>query len=219
MHYFKLFAIVAAVTVAGLSGCGGGSDGPPPPPPSYTTQILSDPALDGDIQDTSPFTVTQGMNANVQSVFAGISPADSTEYRTVLNFHLDGAGGVPGNAIIDSAFLDIFINSLQPGSASLPIRVELLSFQPPTLIPDDFDVTPSLAFVLAAPDFTLTDVGTNASIDVTALMQKAQDLGLVDFQIRIMEDLGPAIVGLLEINDSTGSDRTQHAPQLTVTYF
>lgn len=219
MNHFKILAIIMTCTVAGLSGCGG--DGSHGPPPSFTTQILSDPAFDGDIQQVSPttYTITQGMSATVQSVFAGIDPATSIEYRTVLDFHLGGAGGVPANAIIDSAFLDIFINSLQPATASLPIRIELVSFQPPTLIADDFDTTPSLAFVLASPNFMLSDVGTNASVDVTALMEKAQSLGLVDFQIRIMEDLGPAITGLLEINDSTGTDRAQRAPQLTVTYF
>ncbi len=219
MTEFKTLAIVVACSIACLTGCGGNSDGPPP---SFTTQISSDPAFDGDIQLTpdGSYLVTQRMSPTVQSVFAGIDSA-GTESRAFLDFHLGGAVGVPGNAIIDSAFLDIFINSLQPGTASLPIRVELVSFQPPTLLGTDYDRTqqPPLAFVLAAPDFNRSDVGTNASIDVTALMERAQNLGLVDFQIRIMEDLGPAITGLLEINDSTASDRGQYAPQLTVTYF
>jgi hypothetical protein len=34
-----------------------------------------------------------------------------------------------------------------------------------------------------------------------------------------MEDLGPAIVGLMEINDTTGANRSLRAPVLTVTYF
>jgi hypothetical protein len=44
-------------------------------------------------------------------------------------------------------------------------------------------------------------------------------LGLVDFQVRILEDLGPAIPGLIEINDTTASNRSPFAPQLTVTCF
>jgi hypothetical protein len=62
-------------------------------------------------------------------------------------------------------------------------------------------------------------VGTNVAIEVTSLMIEAQRLGLLDFQLRIMEDLGQAIPILVEINDSTGVDRGSLAPLLTVTYF
>jgi hypothetical protein len=73
--------------------------------------------------------------------------------------------------------------------------------------------------VRAAPPFTQADVGTNVSIDVTSLMVQAQQMGLTDFQVRILEDLGPAIPGLIEINDTTGVNRASLAPVLTVTYF
>ena len=56
-------------------------------------------------------------------------------------------------------------------------------------------------------------------VDVTALMVEAQRRGLVDFQVRIMEDLGPAIPVLMVIDDSTGANRPSRAPLLTVTYF
>jgi hypothetical protein len=56
------------------------------------------------------------------------------------------------------------------------------------------------------------------SVDVTPLMIRAQQLGLVDFQVRILEDLGPAVLTLVEINDSTASDRRSRAPLLTVTF-
>jgi hypothetical protein len=222
MHYLRIFAIVFACAATSLSGCGGGGGGSSPPP-AITTQILSDSGFDGDIQQTSQttYTVTQGMSATVQSIFAGIDPASLTEFRAFLDFPLTGTGGVPGNARIESAFLDIYINSLQPSTATLPILIELVSFQPPTLIGTDFDRTlqPPLAYVRASPPFTLADVGTNVSIDVTSMMVEAQQRGLVDFQVRIMEDLGPAIPGLIEINDTTGANRALHAPQLTVTYF
>jgi hypothetical protein len=184
-------------------------------------QIASDPGIDGDIQETSPttFTVTQGMT--VQSVFAGIDPATLNEFRAFLDFPLGGASGLPATANIDSAFLDIYINSLQPSGTTLPILIELVNYQPPTLLETDFDRRrqPPLAYVRVNPSFTLSDVGTNISIDVTLLMIQAQELGLVDFQLRILEDLGPAIPGLLEINDTTGSNRGSLAPLLTVTYF
>ena len=222
MRYLRPFAIVIACVAMSLTGCGGGDSGIGPPP-AVTTQILSDSGFDGDIQQTSPgtFTVTQGMSPGVQSVFAGIDPATLTEFRAFLDFPLSGAGGVPGNATIESAFLDIYIDSLQPSTAAIPILIELVSFQPPTLLETDFDrgLQPPLAYVRATPPFTQADVGTNVSIDVTSLMVQAQQMGLTDFQVRIMEDLGPAIPGLIEINDTTGVNRALHAPELTVTYF
>jgi hypothetical protein len=160
------------------------------------------------------------MSPTVQSVFAGIDPVTRAEYRAFLDFPLTGAGGVPGNAIIDSAFLDIHIDSLQPTIGTLPILIELVSIQPPTLLGTDFDRTlqPPLASVVVNPPITQADVGTNVSIDVTPLMVAAQNLGLVDFQVRILEDLvgGPI---LLEIDDTTGASRNTFAPLLTVTYF
>jgi hypothetical protein len=221
MRYLRTFAIFVACVAISLTGCGGGDSGGGPPP-AITTQILSDSGFDGDIQQTSPgaFTVTQGMSPSVQNVFAGIDPATLTEFRAFLDFPLSGAGGVPGNAIIESAFLDIYINSLQPSTATIPILIELVSFQPPTLLGTDFDPTlqPPLAYVRVAPPFTQADVGTNVSIDVTPLMVQAQQMGLTDFQVRIMQDL-PPIPGLIEIDDTTGVNRALQAPVLTVTYF
>lgn len=222
MSYLRPFAIIIACAAIGLTGCGGGDSGNNPPPANIT-QILSDPAFDGDIQQTSlsTFTVTQGMSPSVQSVLAGIDPTTLTEFRAFLDFPLAGAGGVPGNAMIESAFLDIYINSLQPSTATLPILIELVAFQPPTLLETDFDrnLQPPLAYVRVAPPFTQADVGTNVSIDVTSLMVQAQQMGLIDFQVRIMEDLAPAISGLIEIDDTTGANRASFAPMLTVSYF
>jgi hypothetical protein len=134
---------------------------------------------------------------------------------------LTGSGGVPGNASIDSAFLEVYIDDLQPISGQLPIRVDLVAFQPPTLIQSDFDRTqqPALASVIVSPNISSTDVGKFVPIDVTPLMLEAQRQGLVDFQVRIMEDLGPAISVLMVIDDSTGANRATRAPLLTVTYF
>ena len=221
MIYLRTLTLPIALAAL-LAGCGGGDGGNAPPPPSFTTQISSDPAFDGDIQQTSPgsFVVTQGMSATVQSVFAGIDPASQTEYRAFLDFPLGGAGGIPPNAVIESASLDIFVNSLDPTTGSLPLLIELVSFQPPTLIASDFDRTaqPALAYISVNPPFTQTDVGTNVSIDVTALMVEVQNRGLNDFQVRLLEQ-GPSIPTLMEINDTTGADRPTRAPVLTVTYF
>ena len=214
--------IATAFAALILAGCGGGYGGNSAPP-TITAQILSDPGFDGDIEQTSAssFTVTQGMSPSVQSALAGIDPVTLTEFRAFLDFPLTGPGGVPGNAIIDSASLDIFIDNLQPITGRIPILIELVSFQPPTLLGTDFDRTiqPPLAFTRIVPPISQADIGTNVTIDVTPLMVEAQRLGLADFQVRIMEDLGPPIPVLIEINDTTGVNRGFHAPQLTVTYF
>jgi hypothetical protein len=222
MNSLKGLTLVLACTAFALAGCGGG-DGGRGPPRIVTTQIQSDPAFDGDIQQIAPssYVVTQGMSPTVQSVFAGIDPASSTEYRTFLDFPLTGPGGVPGRANIDSAFLDIYIIGLRPNVGTIPIRIDLVSFQPPTLIGTDFDrgIQPALASLVISPPISQADVGTNVSIDVTNLMMTAQNLGLLDFQLRILQDLGPGVLILMEIDDSTGADRGQFAPLLTVNYF
>lgn len=214
---YRRLVIVALSLV--LTACGGGDDGPPP---SYTTQIFSNPVYDGDIAQTSPDTyeVTQGMGPTVQSVFAGIDPRSSSEYRAFVDFPLGGPGGVPADAIIDGAYLHIYANSLTPINGSLPLRIELVAFQPPTLFPTDFDETaqPAIAYIQVSPSILGSDVGTDISIDVTPLLVEAQRSNLIDFQLRIMEDLGPAIPVLLEISDTTGPNRADLAPLLTVTY-
>jgi hypothetical protein len=223
MMQFRAVLLIACAAMS-VSSCGGGGghDGGGSPRPAITTQIISDPVYDGDIQEISPatFVVTQGMTASVQSVFAGIDPVTLTEYRAFLDFPLTGATGIPTNAMIESASLDIYINNILPANGTLPILIELVSVPPP-LIPSDFDRTaqPPLAFTRVAPPFNGSDIGTNVSIDITSLVVHAQLLGLNDFQVRIMEDLGPAIPVLMEINDTTGPDRARHGPLLTVTYF
>jgi hypothetical protein len=219
----NVMQVAVAISVVGallcLAGCGGNGDGVPP---QVVTQILSDPRFDGDIEKTSStsYTVTQGMSSSVQSVFAGIDPTAGSEFRAFLDFPLSGSGGVPGDAIIDSAFLEVLIDNVIPSNGSVPIRVELVAFQPPTLIATDFDrvALPPLGAVLVSGNVTAADIGHFVAVDVTPLMTQAQQLSLVDFQVRIMEDLGPPIFTLTEIDDSTAADRPQRAPLLTVTY-
>jgi hypothetical protein len=214
----RTMAVAMMGALLGLAGCGGGDNRMAP---QFTAQILSDPGFDGDIEQASGgYVVTQGMSPNVQSVFAGIDPVAQTEFRAFLDFPLSGSGGVPGDAFIDSAFLEFFVDDLQPGNGSVPIRVELVSFQPPNLIGTDFDRTiqPPLAAVVVTGEVNGADVGHFVPVDVTSLMIQAQQLGLVDFQVRVMEDLGPAIYTLMVIDDTTGANRQSRAPLLTVTY-
>ena len=193
--------------------------------PTFVTQILSNPTFDGDIELSSSdvFTVTQGSNTG-GSVFAGINPTTFAEFRAFLDFPLTGAGGVPGNAVIVSATLDIVINSIlpQPLIGTIPIRIDLVSFQPPTLVETDFNlmIQPALAITTIAPPISQADLGQHVFVDVTSLMVEAQRLGLPDFQIRILEDFGIVSAGLIEINDTTDpATRGLFAPLLQVEYF
>lgn len=221
----RMFLAIAMVfTGLALAGCGGdGGVINSSTPPTTITQILSDPAFDGDIVRnslTNDFTVTQG---NTQSVFAGTDPATGDEYRAFLDFPLTGGGGVPSNAVIVSAFLDIVINNIfpQPLTGTIPIRIDLVYFQPPTLVGTDFDRTiqPALMTTTIIPPISQADFGNHVTIDVTSLMTEAQRFGLANFQVRILEDLGAVSPGIIEINDTTGSNRGLLAPLLQVEYF
>ncbi|RII25623.1 MAG: hypothetical protein CXR31_13695 [Geobacter sp.] len=213
-----LVALMMAMILP-LAGCGGHDN--PPPPPLQTTQILSDPVYDGDIYQNNLFvpptyTITQGMTLNppVQSVLAGIDTGG--EYRAFLDFYLGGTAGVPLNAGIDSAFLDMFVTSNVAGS--IPITIDLVSFQPPTLQYTDFDRA-----ILGAWTFTTLNIFINqanvaqkVTIDVTPLMAEAQRQGFPDFQVRML-----CGAGIIEIDDPTDPtvDRGLYAPLLQVTYF
>jgi|SRR4051812_3579969 hypothetical protein len=216
--FFKLLRLAAVASVLVIAGCGGGGD-TNDQPDILQTQILSDSGFDGYIEQTGPASaaVTQGMGPNVQSVWAGIDPDTGDELRAFLHFPLSS---VPSHARIDSAFLEVFIDELDPSGAVVPVRVELVSFQQPMLA-TDFDRTaqPPLAFVTVSPRLGPSDVGKYVPIDVTPLMVEAQRRGLADFQVRIMEDLGPPISGLFAIDDTTGTNRGKAAPLLTVNYF
>jgi len=217
-----LFAIILVLISLSLVGCGGGDSSSSPPP--FVTQILSNPVYDGDIsQDVTGTTVAITQAVNTQNVLAGIDPASLIEYRAFLDFPLSGAGGVPLNAVIVSATLDIFINNIipYPLSGTIPIRIDLVSFQPPILIGTDFDRTiqPALMTKTINPPISQTDFGQHILIDVTQFMIEVQRLQLPDFQVRILEDLGIVEPGIIEINDTTGPNAGALAPLLQVQYY
>ena len=199
-----------------VAGCNSDST-----PATVTTSILSDASLDGDIEQTSSsYIITQGMSPSVQSVFAGIDPVSGNEYRAFLDFHLNGANYIPTDAIIDNATIELHINSITSDSITIPIRIDLVSFDQSILYPSDFDrsAQPALTYITLSPPISTSEIGTTITLDVTVLMQEAQNNGLSDFQVRILEDFGTSASGLIEFNDSTGLDRKSIAPYLSVTY-
>jgi len=219
-------AAIMAFTIIALAGCGSDDyydDCYDCGPPTRGTIILSDPAFDGDITrdpGTGSFTIAQG---NTESVYVGINPATGAESRAFLDFPLRDIDGVPVNAVIVSATIDMVINNIvpQPLVGTIPIRIDLVSFQPPTLLGTDFDRTlqPALATTTITPPISQADFGNHIVVDVTSLLIEAQRWGLANFQIRILRDSGPGSLGLIEINDTTGVNRMALAPLLQVTYF
>lgn len=207
-----LYIILLGVASLLLTGCGGGT------PPPTTTSILSEPSLDGEISltSTNSSSVLQG---RTQSLFAGVDQNTLTEYRAFLDFPLGGANGIPFNAVIDSAYLDIYVNSVLPSPGTVPLLIDLVSLQPPTLVASHFDRNsqPPLVSIRPQAPITSADVGHNVSIDITSLMIEAQASSLTDLQLRILQDFVP-YYGMFEIDDTTGIDRAKYAPVLTVTY-
>jgi hypothetical protein len=209
----RLLAVLMLVVLMALAGCGDG--GGHHAPQLFLRQILSDEAVDADVMRdsaTGALTVTQVTRDRVPSVFAGVDPLDLNEFRAFLDFPL---GSVPVNGIIQSATLDIVVDSIQPSNATIPLRIELVSFQPPVFA-NDFDraLLPPIASTEIIPPITAADVGHHVTVDVTGLMVKAQFLGLDNFQVRLFNPSAPT-PGLVEIDD-TGS---QTAPLLTVVFF
>lgn len=215
----KFLATLAALMILTLTGCGSDNNSPSV---FVTTSIFSDARFDGDIQLNFDTGILNAIPDDNPSVLAGIDPFSvsvidpllpNLEYRAFLHFPLDGVNGVRENAIIDSAFLELFINSIdiQPPADTIPMRIDLLSFSPPDLVGPEFDLRPYLGIDPVQFPIFLADRGGFVTIDVKALMIAAQRLP--DFQIRISEEFGIVTPGLIEINE------TNLPPLLTVTYF
>jgi hypothetical protein len=212
----RLPAVATAfmVMVFALTGCGGGDRGVS----TVVTEIFSDPGVDGDIafDPTPPGTFTVSSVQTTKSVLAGIAPGSAVEYRGFLDFPLGGSGGVPSNASIVSATLEVFVRGVNanPG-ATVPIVIDLVSFPPP-LQASDYSRQSTVAILSRTVDFFGSDQGNFVPIDVTSLMREAQRLNLPEFQVRLLLDLS-ASSGRIEIDDQPTVGST--APLLTVEYL
>ena len=205
------FGLIMIWVLVALGGCGGDDDDDDFDGGPVVIDLFSDPAVDGYIRDPANSSI-RAVTIGATSVFAGVHPITSDEYRGFLDFPLEG---VPFDAAIDSAYLEIYIRSFQSQAATFPLLIELVDFEPP-LIASDFDRNILLPLRSMVVTVASSDVNRIVRIDVTPLMAEAQRLGLPSFQVRLLQDPASAFAGLAEIDDS---DDEQRAPLLTVAYF
>jgi hypothetical protein len=164
-----------------------------------TARILSDPLSDGDIAFdpvNSIFTITTGAT----TLFFGVDSSDGNlpEYRAFMTFPLDGVTEqdvLPLGAVIDSATVELFITQVSFAD-TVPTFLDLIQYEFRNL-----GQNPALDFSAAVIDFqTLdfysTDPGIFVLIDITPLVQTAQDLALLDFQIRLSLAGGVSTIGV-----------------------
>lgn len=154
---------------------------------AVTAQILSDPASDGDIA-FDPVSGIYTLARGATPLFFGVdsSNSDLPEYKTFLTFPLDGVTGqdvVPSGVPILSATVELFVTQVSFAD-TVPTFLDLVQygFQNPAL---DFNAPPIDFRTL---DFLDTDPGNFVLIDITPLMETAQVLDFLDFQIRLSLD-------------------------------
>lgn len=213
LYFLSLLAIVLLL----LAGCGGGGGGGggSDARPVYVAYIFSNQPTDGDIAFdpvSQVYTITNGPH----TLFFGIDDLDPNfpEFRAFLDFPLDGSTGaevVPADASIVSATLEVFVTEVSFASL-VPTLIDLVPYPISGLRVEDFD---SLPLQTQQINLFPSDQGAIVAIDVTLLMQEAQNLGLSDLQLRFVLDLATDI-GFVGLDDQPTVSLT--APQLKVEY-
>ena len=153
-----------------------------------TAFILSDPESDGDIA-FDPVLNSFTLTTKATPLFFGIDSLDPNlaEFRAFLTFPLDGVTGqdiLPLGATITFATVELFVTEVS-FAGTVPTFMDLIQyrFQNPA---QDFSA-PVLDF-RTLDFFSSTDPGNFVLIEITPLVQTAQDLALLDFQIRLSLD-------------------------------
>ena len=208
------FVLILAAFV--LNGCGGSNDESSGTLPVYVSDITSDIGADGDIGLALDGTYTISSALDMGNILAGVDPVTGEEFRGFLDFPLRGVDGIPPDAVIESATLEVYISGMSDSSPDriYPFLIDLVAFQPPILITDDFNRVAQPSLLTMPVDFYPSDVGNFVSIDLTALMDEAQMEELPDLQLRFLLDFSETS-GLIEIDDSD----LETAPLLKVSYF
>lgn len=152
-----------------------------------TSLIFSDPPSDGDIA-FDPVSGIYTLAREATPLFFGVDSYDSDlpEYRMFLTFPLDGLtgqDGVPPGATVTFATVELFVTQVSFAD-TVPAFLDLVQygFQNPAL---DFSTPPIDYRTL---DFYASDAGNFVLIEVTPLMQTAQELAFPDFQVRFSLD-------------------------------
>jgi hypothetical protein len=207
-----VFLGVAAILVLPLLGCSGGSDRNVIAGPGFvgiddsvadtapfltvnfvdvlgrgTAFILSNPVSDGDIALVDPVQNVYAITTDASPLFFGVDSFGNNqpEYKAFLTFPLDGSTGqdiLPLGATITSATVELFVTEVSFAD-TVPTFLDLVPYG--VLGPEDFDAgfLDFLSF-----DFFSSDPGNFVLIEITPLVQTAQNLALLDFQIRLSLD-------------------------------
>lgn len=205
----KLLGLVLVGLLLVMAGCGGGHD----ERPIIETTIPSDVAIDAHVVDSGGILMPPASLVN--GVLAGVNPDPTKDevYRAFLHFPLTT---VPLNARIRSADLGIVISGLTvlPPTVNVPIKIELVAFDPPVAA-SDFNLLLPLATVVISPPISSADINREVVVDVTPLMVEAQFQKLKFFQVRISQenDLTTPAPGMIRIDETNAN-----APLLTVVY-
>ncbi len=159
-----------------------------------TVLILSNPVSDGDIALVDPVRNVFTITTNASPLFFGVDSYDSNlpEYKAFLTFPLDGSTGqgiLPLGATVTFATVELFVTEVSFAD-TVPTFLDLVPYD--ILGPEDFDAG-FLDFL--ALDFFSSDPGNFVLIEVTPLVQTAQNLALADFQIRLSLDGGVSTTG------------------------
>ncbi|MHB1013038.1 MAG: hypothetical protein ACYC37_09080 [Desulfobacteria bacterium] len=206
MRKIGILGLVGVLTLV-LAGCGGGGG-----PSTVVIQSLSDQPVDGDIGFTAPGTYSISQANVTRNVLYGID-SGGTEFRAFLDFPLDGSNGggvVPLSAVIVSADIEVYVNSVT-NSSSVPTLLDLVPFPVTGLTSADFDSSP---FLTRTPfNILSSDINNFVRIDVTSLMAEAQRRGMSNLQLRFLLDF-VATSGLVELDDGVAG----RAPLLTVEF-
>ena len=213
----RVFLVGAALFIAMVaSGCGGGGGGGGTVVTPIFADIPSDLTADAYVaENLNTFQLSAPVTGS-GAIRVGIDPTIAlpagTEYRGLISFPLGGPGGVPADATIVSATLDIFVDSVQ-FQFSLPtaIRIDMIE-APPPFASTDYDevLQPRIGTSIG---FNVVGTGRYL-VDITPFMEQAQvPPALPSLQLRLMLPLTPGANGLITINDSA------FQPFLTVEYL
>jgi len=207
---------LVGVLVLILAGCGGGSG-----TDLTVFEQLSDQAVDAHISaviDPGTGEPTIFPASVSGSIRVGVD-GTGIEYRGFMDFPISG---IPAAADVRLAYIELFVGSVPFGGA-VPVLVELVDFQPPTLIGSDFFYeapAPFLPPVLARPifDFFPSDAvipRPAVRIEVTTLVQRALQRLQPDFQLRLLLDPAVPGPGIVQLDDGAAAT----APLLHVEYL